>query len=89
MLLARAFLWPDSFELRVGLEVGYRIITFAAAIQLVRFRWARWEIGPWLLTVELVDGASGLGPVERLSTAGLRAGDRPAVRSELADGGAG
>ncbi|MFZ0801853.1 MAG: GAF domain-containing protein [Terriglobales bacterium] len=51
---ARAFFWPDSFELRVGLEVGYRIITFAAAIQLVRFRWARWEIGPWLLTVSLL-----------------------------------
>jgi PAS domain S-box-containing protein len=51
---ARAFFWPDWFELRVGLEVGYRLITFAAAIQLVRFRWARWEIGPWLLTVSLL-----------------------------------
>ncbi len=52
--VARAYLWPDSFALRVGLEVGYRVITFAAAIQLVRFRWARWEIGPWLLTVSLL-----------------------------------
>ena len=51
---ARAFWWPNSFALRVGLEVGYRIITFGAAIQLVRFRWARWEIGPWLLTASLM-----------------------------------
>src|SRR5580704_7637517 len=52
--VSRAFLWPDSFELRVGLEVGYRIIIFAVAVQLVRFRWARWEIGPWLLTLSLL-----------------------------------
>ena len=32
----------------------YRVITFAAAIQLVRFRWARWEIGPWLLALSLL-----------------------------------
>src|SRR5580700_10936803 len=26
--VTRASLWPDSFALRVGLEVGYRVITF-------------------------------------------------------------
>jgi PAS domain S-box-containing protein len=50
----RALWWPDSFSLRVVLEVSYRIITFGAALQLMRFRWARWEIGPWLLTISLL-----------------------------------
>ncbi len=52
--VARAFWWPESFPLRVGLEVSYRIIALTAAIQLIRFRWARWEIGPWLLSVSLL-----------------------------------
>jgi len=51
---ARAVLWPDSFELRIALEVGYRLIELAACIQLIRFRWARWEIGAWLLSCSLI-----------------------------------
>ncbi|HXM24087.1 MAG TPA: GAF domain-containing protein [Terriglobales bacterium] len=50
----RALWWPDSFDLRVVLEVSYRLITFGAALQLIRFRWARWEIGPWLLSISLL-----------------------------------
>src|SRR5271170_6581292 len=50
----RALLWPDSFALRVVLEVSYRIITFGAALQLIRYRWARWEIGPWMLSMSLL-----------------------------------
>ena len=50
----RALWWPDSFALRVVLEVSYRVITFGAALQLIRFRWARWEIGPWLLSFSLL-----------------------------------
>src|SRR5438309_6237222 len=50
----RALWWPDSLTLRVALEVSYRIITLAAAVQLLRFRWARWEIGPWLLGLSLL-----------------------------------
>ncbi len=50
----RALWWPDSFALRVALEVSYRIITYGAALQLIRFRWARWEIGPWLLSISLL-----------------------------------
>jgi PAS domain S-box-containing protein len=50
----RALWWPDSFALRVVLEVSYRVITFGAALQLIRFRWARWEIGPWLLSMSLL-----------------------------------
>jgi len=51
---ARVLLWPDSFVLRVVLEVSYRIIALIAAVQLVRYRWARWEIGPWLLSISLL-----------------------------------
>jgi hypothetical protein len=50
----RALWWPDAFALRVVLEVSYRVITFGAALQLIRFRWARWEIGPWMLSISLL-----------------------------------
>ena len=50
----RALWWPNSITLRLALEVPYRIIALAAAVQLLRFRWARWEIGPWLLSVSLL-----------------------------------
>jgi PAS domain S-box-containing protein len=52
--VARALWWPDSGALRAALEVSYRIIAFTAAVQLIRFRWARWEIGSWLLSLSLV-----------------------------------
>src|SRR5207245_5231511 len=44
----------DSVTLRLALEVSYRIIALTAAVQLIRFRWARWEIGPWLLSISLL-----------------------------------
>src|ERR1051326_8959285 len=47
--VGRALMWPDSLTLRVALEVSYRLIAVAAAVQLVRFRWGRGEIGPWFL----------------------------------------
>ena len=50
----RALLWPDSFALRLVLEVSYRIVTLGAVLQLIRFRWARWEIGPWMLSASLL-----------------------------------
>jgi len=52
--VVRALIWPDSFVLRLVLEVAYRVITLAAAVQLIRFRWARWEIGSWLLSLSLL-----------------------------------
>lgn len=52
--VVRALWWPDVFALRVALEVCYRVIAFTAAIQLIRFRWARWEIGPWLMSASLL-----------------------------------
>src|SRR5256886_8366983 len=50
----RVLWWPDSIILRLALEVSYRTIAVAAAVQLLRFRWARWEIGPWLLSLSLL-----------------------------------
>ena len=52
--VARALWWPNSMTLRVALEVAYRLIAFTAAFQLIRFRWGRGEIGPWLLTLSLL-----------------------------------
>ena len=50
----RAIWWPDSFFLRSVLEVAYRFIALIAAIQLIRFRWARGEIGSWLMSISLL-----------------------------------
>lgn len=50
----RALLWPQSFNLRLPLEIGYRVIAIAAAVRIVRFRRGRGEIGPWLLSLGLV-----------------------------------
>ncbi len=50
----RGLLWPDSYWLRLGLEISYRLMALVAAAQLIRFRWARWEIGPWLLSLSLL-----------------------------------
>src|SRR5207244_7925591 len=46
----RALYWPDSLTGRVALEVSYRIVAATAAVQLIRSRWGRWEIAPWLLS---------------------------------------
>ena len=51
--VAQTLLWPDSFPLRMTVEVAYRLIAFTAAVHLVRSRWGRWEIGPWLLAAGL------------------------------------
>ena len=51
--VARVLLWPEVNTLRTVFEVAYRVVALSAAISLVRFRWARWEIGPWLLCVSL------------------------------------
>ena len=57
-LTAYAFLsgliQPDNIVARIPLEVGYRLVAIAAAVHLVRYRWARWEIGSWLLSISLV-----------------------------------
>ena len=52
--VARIWLWPQSITLRVALEVVYRIVAINAAYRLIRYRWARWEIGPWLLSIGML-----------------------------------
>jgi PAS domain S-box-containing protein len=50
----RPLWWPDLPTFRVPLEVAYRLIALVAAIQLIRYRWARAEAGPWLLAASLL-----------------------------------
>ena len=52
--LVSGLVQPDKLLVRVPLEVGYRLVAIFAAIHLVRYRWARWEIGSWLLSISLV-----------------------------------
>ena len=52
--VARAWYWPDSFALRLVLEVAYRLIALTAAFKLIRYRWARPEIVPWILSVSML-----------------------------------
>ena len=52
--IARVWFWPDSFPLRVALEVSYHLVAATAAYRLVRYRWARWELGPWLLSASML-----------------------------------
>jgi PAS domain S-box-containing protein len=50
----RVLYWPNSLTLRVPLEVAYRLVTLTAAFRLIRYRWGRLELGPWLLSVCLL-----------------------------------
>ena len=50
----RALYWPDVLMLRAALEVSYRLVALLAAVQLIRYRWGRREIGPWLLSFSLL-----------------------------------
>jgi PAS domain S-box-containing protein len=50
----RPLWWPDSPTYRMPLEISYRLIALVAAIQLIRYRWARGETGPWLLGASLL-----------------------------------
>ena len=51
--VARVLNWPDEALLRAPLEIAYRVVTIAAAVQLLRYRWGRFAIGPWLLAIGL------------------------------------
>src|SRR5215470_6821895 len=46
--------WPQSTTLHFVLELSFRIVALAAAVQVLRFRRARKEIGPWVLAVGLL-----------------------------------
>ncbi len=49
LAVARMLYWPDEMVARVPLEIAYRIVAIAAAVQLLRYRWGRFEIGPGLI----------------------------------------
>lgn len=76
MLVAYAVLrplyWYDSLTMRVVLEVGYRGVAMAAAIQLIRSRWGRWELGPWLLSLNLAMVHIDWDPISRHLPAAVR-----------------
>jgi PAS domain S-box-containing protein len=46
--------WPGSTTLHFALELSYRIVALAAVWQILRFRRARKEIGPWMLAAGLL-----------------------------------
>ena len=46
--------WPGSTTLHFALEISYRIVALSAAWQILRFRRARKEIGPWMLAAGLL-----------------------------------
>src|SRR5579884_1923783 len=46
---AQGIYWPNSVTLRFALELSYRLLALSAAIQILRFRRARKEIGSWFL----------------------------------------
>ena len=49
-----SIVWPHSETLRFALELSYRLLTLSAAVQILRFRRARREIGPWILVAGLI-----------------------------------
>src|SRR5215470_12642059 len=52
--LVQGIWWPASPTLHFALELSFRIVAIAAAIQVLRFRRARKEIGPWVLAAGLL-----------------------------------
>src|SRR6201987_340596 len=52
--VARVLYWPDERWARVPFELAYRVSAVGAAIQLIRYRGGRMEIGPWLVSASLL-----------------------------------
>ena len=50
----QGLLWRESVVANAVLEVAFHLILIFAAARLIWFRWARWEIGPWLLSLCLL-----------------------------------
>jgi hypothetical protein len=50
----QSIFWAHSETLRFAVELSYRILTLSAAVQILRFRRARREIGPWILAAGLL-----------------------------------
>ncbi len=71
---SRAWFWADSVTLRVALEVAYRLVAVTAVFRLIHYRWARWEIGPWLLSLSLLSLHLQWAPVSMHLPAGFGSG---------------
>jgi len=69
--VAEAWFWPQAVGPRIVLEVSYRLVPAIAAWRLIRYRWARWEIGPWLLSASLLLLHLSWSPVDRLVPIGF------------------
>ena len=52
--VARVMYWPDEPLLRAPLEIAYRLVAIGAAVQLLRYRWGRFALAPWCLTLGLL-----------------------------------
>lgn len=50
----RIYGFPNAFLLMLAVHAGYRVMTFAGAIQLARFNRGRLTQGPWLMVVTLL-----------------------------------
>jgi len=50
----QALAWQQSIAASVALEVAFRLVIVIAVARLIWFRWARWEIGPWLLSLSML-----------------------------------
>jgi PAS domain S-box-containing protein len=46
---AQGIYWPSSVVLRFALEFSYRVLALVAAVQVLRFRRVRKELGSWFL----------------------------------------
>src|SRR5262249_12521979 len=56
--------WPQSMVATVALQVAFRLVIVVAVTRLIWFRWARWEIGPWLLSLSLLCMHLGWDPMK-------------------------
>ena len=46
-------LWPGSHGLMLAIQILYRVITFTAAVQLMKYSLGRREVGSWLMALML------------------------------------
>ena len=50
----QSILWPNSLAPKFLFLILCRLLALAAGIVLIRYRWSRAEIGPWLLALSLL-----------------------------------
>jgi len=54
LALVQGIMFSGSVPVRFALELSYRLVALAAVIQILRFRRARKEIGPWVLAAGML-----------------------------------